>query len=205
VFDDAAHRWKQPNKDEPGARNQGTGVSKDTPLSDADKAAVGKHVLPGLDAKIQSADPEAAAKPGVLKWAQDKALTGMAKVGLFLVKNEKLFATAGGILSAVLDTPQDMMKFGYNPSVSSGGHASSIHDPMRDQLGISTHLAATIATHVLSAGLKWFKGKLGNQPASESAPGNLADAMAELLGILAHEFGLPMPDKAAIAKALGVT
>jgi hypothetical protein len=186
-------------KDETGEKKPGSGDK--APLSDADKKLIAPQVLPGLDAKILEADPEAAKKPGVLAWAHEKAVGAMAKVGLFLLKNQEVLSKVGGIMGAVLDTPADMQKFGYNPSVSSGGHASSIVDPVQMHLGISTHLAATIATHVLSAGLTWFKKKLAGKT-SESAV-DVAGVLAELFGILADEFGLAKPSMEAIKHAIG--
>lgn len=196
VFDAVAHRWKQPNQK--GQVAGGKGQEKQ-PLSDDQRKAVAGHVLPGLDAKIAATDPEAAKKPGVLAWAHERAVNAMARVGVLLLDHQDLI---GGILGAVFDTPKDMEKFGYNPSVSSGGHQSAILDPTRDHLGISTHLAATIATHVLSAGIAFARKKLAGR-SSEAAAANVADLVAELLGILSEEFGLPKPDPAAIAAALG--
>jgi hypothetical protein len=196
VFDDASHRWKVAGK---GAGDKGQGTSQTKTLTDAERAAVGQHVLPGLDAKIQAADAGAAAKPGVMAWAHEKAVNAMARVGVFLIDHH---AMLGGLLGGVLDTPDDLKnKFGYNPSISSG-HGSAIQDPVREQLGISTHLAATIATHVLSAGIAFARKKLAGKT-SESAPAGLAELLAELFGILADEFGLEKPDAAAIAAAIG--
>lgn len=64
------------------------------------------------------------------------------------------------VAEALFDTPQDMVKFGYNPATTgptSTADAASHADPVKAHLGISAHLAMTIASKVLAAA--WVKGK----------------------------------------------
>lgn len=58
---------------------------------------------------------------------------------------------------AILDTPEDLSKFGFAPTLSGTASGNAHGDPLREQLGIGTHLACSIAAKVLAAA--WVRGK----------------------------------------------
>jgi hypothetical protein len=185
--------------------------SDDDPSAPVQKVAgpPAEHVHDGLADKIAAADPEAAKNPGLVGKLKDKALTAAAKVYALMVRATPAAWKVMEVAGAVLDTPNDLKtKFGYNPTASSGtasGEAAAGGDPVRQQFGISAHLAATVASHVLSRVITWVRGKLGDR-ASEAAGDAFDEAgrvLAEVLKAIASEFGLSDPPAAeAIAEQL---
>ena len=103
-----------------------------------------------------------------------------------------------------LDTPADLQKFGYNPSLSSGTANPQTLDPVRNATGISTHLALNIASHVLAKGLTRLKSRSGGRTMAADAPWTdaAADWLGELVNEVHAELGLPAVDAAVIRAAV---
>ena len=157
--------------------------------------------------------PDASAS--MLSKAKDVAVTAMAKAYRFakLAINSKSAGVIAAVLAEVLDTPKDMEKLGYNPSVSSGGSSSAAtHDAVKAQLGVSGHLVAAIASRVLVKAAYWIKQKLRGgaaeaAEAAETAEDELsawAEFIADLLKHVAEGVGHTgeLPTAAAIRTAL---
>ncbi len=155
--------------------------------------------------------PAVAKTPGLVAKLKDAALTvGVRAYGL-AARLSEAGAKIAGVLDAVLDTPSDMKKFGYNPT-SAGGVDHANNDFVRMNLestlgaGISGHLAAKIAATALSHVAVWAKRKLtGARPESESdglleVAGLVAEVLAHVNDVLGLEGA---PDAATVAKALG--
>jgi hypothetical protein len=158
------------------------------------------HVLGGLADKIAAAAPEVAKNPALMKRIGDAALTGAAKAYGAFVRLTPHIMTAQAVLEGVFDTPADMQKFGYNPSgtaTTAGAHHQG-GDIVKANLGISSHLAATIASHVLGRAWVYAANKLRGGK-SEGEAGDAFDAIAEALhdavAAVAEELGLPAPPK----------
>ena len=156
--------------------------------------------------EVAEANPESAGKPGVLGKLHDLAIGGLARLNLFLLKHHDKIQAVGSILDAALDTPGDMKRFGYNPAVSGGtatGEANKSIDPMQvltrsidPDAGVSSHLAATIASYVLPRAWKLAK-HLGNglKKAQGFAAGSATiddatDLMVEMFEELNATYGL---------------
>lgn len=157
------------------------------------------HVTAGLEEKIAAAHPEEAKKPGLIAKAKDLAITAAAKGYMSLVNLTPAAMKVMSVLGDVFDTPQDLAKFGYNPTVSSGTANTVTADPMKAATGISTHLAMTIASHVLAKGVTWAKGRFGKTE-SEEGDGIMeaAAAIRDCLAAIAAELGLPEPPDAKV-------
>lgn len=122
--------------------------------------------------------PEDAANPST--WEK---VTGAAKavheaVYGWMVRNAP---TLAGIAPELLDTPEDFQKFGFAPSLSGTGTGGG--DALKDHLGISTHLAVSLASKAIAAGLHHAKDKIG---LSEGDP---AAALADLFATINKAIG----------------
>lgn len=195
--DRLGRKWvdgREVKKDDAG----GSGGGKDG----GDAPTVG-HFADGLPEKVAAADPAAAKDPKLMARVKDLALTAAAKAYTHLVRLTPAMLGVMEGLGAVFDTPADMQKFGYNPTTSGPTHtadAAAGADPVRAHLGISTHLAATIASHVLARGLLYVKRKLaGGRLESEEgdAVAGLAEVLHGAFAALAAELGLPEPPEPA--------
>lgn len=159
-----------------------------------------EEVAQGLEAKIDQVEPGLSKQPGLLGKARKAVYAAYEHVNYLLVKYQSQVDAIGSVLGAVLDTPKDMEKLGYNPSISSGGHASSVLDPLQVHAGISTHFACTLANHAVNFGFKAVKKLLKGE-------GDAVDLAAELLhGVfeaINRELGLEgVPEASAIAAKL---
>lgn len=175
----------------PGGASGGTSNKSTGPTAD--------HVTAGLEEKIAAAHPEEAKKPGLIAKAKDLAITAAAKGYMSLVSLTPAAMKVMSVLGDVFDTPQDLAKFGYNPTVSSGTANTVTADPVKAATGISTHLAMTIASHVLAKGVTWAKGRFGKTE-SEEGDGIMeaATAIRDCLAAIAAELGLPEPPDAKV-------
>jgi hypothetical protein len=82
----------------------------------------------------------------------------------------------GAALGVILDTPADMKKFAYNPSVSGAKTATNdfVSANMNDAfgVGVSGHIVASGVAYVLSHALTWLKNKVKSKSTTEdAAPG----------------------------------
>lgn len=149
--------------------------------------------------------PEAAKDPSVWAKVKDAALTAAAKVHRRLLAMTPAGLAAMDILGAVLDTPDDLKKFGYNPSLSSGVSATDAAkgaDPLATHLGVSTHFASTVITKVLSHAVAWAKGR--RQSGEADGMPEVAELLAELFAEVHTALGVsaPTPDAATVLAAL---
>lgn len=107
------------------------------------------------------------------------------------------------LIPAVLDTPEDFAKIGFNPVPGSG--RAGISDPVFQATGVSAHMAASIASHVLSRAFVWAKRKVSGQThMAESNPfREAAEFLAGLYEVVAKETGLTIDANSdTIEKAL---
>ena len=177
------------------------GSSSSPPAGGADARTSGpaEHPAPPeaetratVEAALTAADPAAAANPGMLARLGDKAVTAAAKVHLSLVGLTPGMLRAIDAVTAVFDTPQDMAKFGFNPTMTSQTSSPQTADAVKDATGVSAHLAATIAAKVVGAGLVWVKQKTGVKLYADDADG-AAVAMHDAFAAVAAAFGLSEP------------
>lgn len=149
-------------------------VPADAPTLDADLKA------------IAAAHPDAAKSIGT--WAKVKERAGKVREAVY---GWAVRATpaAWELTKALADSPEDMQRFGFAPTMSGTGHNRG--DWLQAQTGIGTHLAAGIAAKVLAAGYLYAKRKLTRSEGvdDETAHG-LALELADLLGGIAGAFGL---------------
>lgn len=187
----------------PAGSNPPKGDPASAPPSDLSR----DHVAAGLPDLIARADPEVAKTPGLVARLTDHAVTAAAKVYARLVQATPAILKVIDLAGAVIDTPEDMKRWGYNPTTTgptATGAQGQHGDWFHAHFGVSTHLAATLATAVLSKALVAAKRKLG---LAEGEAGDAFDAAGELLAAvlkdLAGEYGLATPpDAAAIAARL---
>ncbi len=184
-----------------------TGTSTPAHAAEPEHAGAISSALPAI---VHAAEPEVHAKPGLMEWIKKHAIAAAAKTYVHLQKLTPAMLKAMDVAGIILDTPNDLKRwFAYNPTLSAGtasGEANKGMDPMQHHLGISSHLAATVASHVLAAGITMIRRKLAGK-ATEEFEGNdlqaFSEIMAESLKELAFEFGLtPPPDAAAIHERL---
>ncbi len=189
VFDPHRHRWVKPQAGDDPANHH--------------HAALAEHM-----------PPEVFETPGVWEKVKDAAATVAAKAYTRLVSATPAALKVMAGLQAVFDVPDDLRKsFGYNPTVSAGGGGQgdstpTTHDPLRALLtehvgaGVSTHLACTVASHVLSRASLWARKKLTGKDAGDGWT-DAAELIAEVLTETNAALGLDgVPDVAAIAAGL---
>ena len=80
-----------------------------------------------------------------------------------LVNSSFLIHKLSGVLGSILDNPDDMKKFGYNPTLTAQTDRGATNDPMSAQLGISTHFVTGIAAKMLGKAITFAKRKLKGQ------------------------------------------
>lgn len=101
----------------------------------------------------------------------------------------------GTALGVVLDTPEDMKKFGYNPTTSSGT-VNTGHDPVKAALtdafgvGVSGHIVASIAANVLSRVFVAVKRKVTGAEAATDPYQELAEFIEAVYDMIFEELGL---------------
>lgn len=196
---DSTHRWVNPHTGEEHETTSSSGSGGAERLADSPHLPDEVKKNPKLMARLSDAVVTAAAK---LKMTLDKVNAS--------VRLMRLIDKLGTVAGAVLDTPGDLQKLGYNPTTSAGGgdagdSTPTTNDPMRAATGISTHLACTIASTVLSHGLVYLKRKM--RSTSESIEGDeYGDLAAILLSVFESvnaSLGLEgVPDVTELAKKL---
>lgn len=133
--------------------------------------------------------------PGVMAKLGDAALTAAAKVYGKLVLATPLIHKAVNLLFDATDDPRvDFAKVGYNPTLGTAGHDTG--DPVRAQLGISAHLASTIATKVLGTALFHFRKRVLGHFQGADADDWTTDAAKELADLFTtalQVFGIEAP------------
>lgn len=148
---------------------------------------------------------EVKSNPGVMARLGDALLTVAAKVNLAALRNNDRLMQAASLAADIFDTPADLQKFGYAPTMSAGtasADATGRMDPLRAHTGIGTHLACTVASHVLGRLSVWAKKRLTK---AEEGPdwAGLAEVMAGVFAAVNDALGTEgAPDAAAIEAKL---
>lgn len=129
--------------------------------------------------------------PGLLAKLGDKALELVARAYIKMGEWTPAVMKVASVLGELLDTPSDMRKLAYNPTMAGGqdhaglGHNDFVKQNLTEVLGfgVSGHLAATIAAQVLSRAFVYAKSKLaGTKTESE------ADGLSEVAELIAAVF-----------------
>ena len=97
-------------------------------------------------------------------------------------------------IEAVFDTPSDLQKFGYAAtSMVDAGRGLAGQDPIREQLGIGAHLAASLIGKAATAVLGAIKKKRQGAPMTEAVEGldELVGLWREILAAGHELLGLP--------------
>lgn len=143
-------------------------------------------------AAVTQAVAAAGAPVGLVAQLSDAALTAAAKAHLALVKLTPAMLAAIETVTTVFDTPQDMQRFGFNPTLTSGGYGPRTADPVASATGVSAHLAGTIAAKLIGSGLAWVRKTTGVR--LYAAEPDVANAAAlplrEAFAAVATELGL---------------
>lgn len=113
----------------------------------------------------------------------------------------------GAALGVVFDTPEDMKKFAYNPTVTGGKAATNdfvaanMHDAFG--VGVSGHIVASVVAHVLTKAVFYAKRKLAGEEADTGIM-EFAEFLAAVYKMVFEELGLhgQIPQAAQIAEAL---
>lgn len=100
-------------------------------------------------------------------WEKAKALVGLMHESVYSVA-VLATPTIMKVLPDILDTPDDLNKFGYNPTGFSGHGGQTHTDPIRDATGISAHMAASIASVVLAKAVLWARDKIRGKKSDDS-------------------------------------
>ena len=169
VWDESRKHWVS-SKTDPGSADVRTSAPEHP---DAE------HVLSGLHDLVGAIAPKAAAKSGLMHRIGDAAITAAASVNSFLLRHHDQLDAIGSVLGAVLDMPADLKKFGYEPTAS-GVTLTGTSDALRAHAGIGTHLACTIASHVLAKALTWARGRMRGE-SLESTGGAWGYELAETM------------------------
>lgn len=199
VTDSAGRKRHYVNGKEVAQSADGNQTGNQTDLSDSDKQALTDSLARDL--------PEAASNSGTWAKVKDAAITAAAKVYRRMVAMTPAGLAVMDGLGAVLDTPEDMKKFGYNPTLSSGTantDAAKGADPLATHLGVSTHFAMAVASKVLSGAIVYAKKKLGQGRSESDGISEVAELLAELFASVNDGLGIetPAPDAATIAEAI---
>jgi hypothetical protein len=143
--------------------------------------------------------------PGAMARLGDALLTVAAKVHLKLTSMTPAMLQLGEVLGAVFDTPDDLKKLGYNPTSggTASGDAAGMNDPLRAHMGISTHLACTIASKVLSGAVAWAKKQRAGAVEADGWQ-EWGEIAAEVFAAVNESLGLEgtIPDAATLAAKL---
>lgn len=135
----------------------------------------------------------------VPKGMQDKVLSAAASV---LLKAKKLAVkltpaahAVGAALGVVFDTAEDLKKFAYNPTMTSGvDHANNdfVKQSMQDAfgIGVSGHMVATIAAHVLTKVIAYAKRKTSATEEADTGVQEFAGFLEELYKTIMAELGV---------------
>lgn len=188
----------------------GTADATDTPdaTGQTDHTRGQRFLVEGLAGAI----PESVRNdPGTLERIKDRALTVAAVAYSHLVRATPLVHRFLSTLPDLLDEPGDLRKLGYAPMALGSATAEQIAaaDPVRAHLGISTHMALSIASHVLGRLFVLAKHRLGgaSKTAEVSTFADSTDEIATwvsgLLTLVTRELHLPEPDPKAVTAAVG--
>lgn len=167
---------------EQGYISEGGQFRKDKPEPGSDDTSDDGHVqkaagmlIDGLGERVKD---EVGNNPGLWAKVKDKALTAAAHVYMQLVKATPAMEQAMNLFFDATDDPRtDFKKIGYEPSLGFGSHTTG--DPVKAQIGISAHLAATIASKVLGAAItKYREWSAKRKEAKQQQPQSFADATA---------------------------
>lgn len=161
----------------------------------------------GADARTSDEEVPPALARGLKERFNDFAV----KAAGALYKVDALFQKFGlPAVEAVFDTPSDLEKFGYAP-LGTGPVAAAQQmgagDPIRAQLGISAHLAASLISQGVAKAWVMAKKRRAKAEADAGDLEQLAAALSELFA-LAHEWlglDLPAPTPAAVLARLKKT
>lgn len=114
----------------------------------------------------------------------------------------------GAVLGVILDTPDDMKKFAYNPTTSGGKAATNdfVSANMQDAfgVGVSGHIVASVVANVLSRAVMYAKGKIAGEEVDAPLL-EYATFVSALYAAAFEDLGLDgeVPKPEDIAKALG--
>lgn len=126
--------------------------------------------------------------PGVWSRLRSGVLTAASNLyGRLVRATPALHRVLTLIPDALLDTPSDLAKLGYAPQSLGSATANRIAsaDPVHHHVGVSAHLAATVASHVLARALVWAKRKLrGGGPVAKGDYDWLDAGAEELTGLV---------------------
>lgn len=132
--------------------SEGGLVRKEAPNSrDGGHVGGAKELASGLEHALTPEDhKEIQENPSIWRKCESMALTAAAHAYRLALRLTPAAMKLGSVLSDVLDTPSDLNKFCYNPTMSSGTANAGVLDPMKVHFGVSTHLACTIGANVLA-------------------------------------------------------
>ena len=161
----------------------------------------------GADART----PGEEVPPALARGLKERFADFAVKAAGALYKVDALFQKFGlPAVEAVFDTPSDLEKFGYAP-LGTGPVAAAQQmgagDPIRAQLGISAHLAASLISQGVAKAWVMAKKRRAAKEADAGDLEQLAAALSELFA-LAHEWlglDLPAPTPAAVLARLKQT
>jgi hypothetical protein len=193
--------WKpytNPTTGKSGWISDGGQVRYDDPrkavAEESHASAAAEHFTAGLADRLPK---------GVWDRVKGAALTAAARVYLTALKADPVIQKMMAAAGAILDTPADMQRLGYHPGVSSGtAHAPAVQDALRNSLGISTHLATTIGSHILARAITWLRSRAQTM-ADVGGIDEAARELAKLYDAVDEALGLPAAnDPAQVAAAL---
>jgi len=156
-----------------------------------DRAAHVADAVAGLRADVpELADPSVWAKAG------DRVTTAAAKVYMRMLRATPAALRVIELAKDVLDTPDDVRKWGGMYNAEAGAAGPKVHDAVKDATGISTHLAISIGSKLLARALLYAKKKLAGGAELSATPADpyaeAGEVLAGILSDLADSLGLPV-------------
>jgi hypothetical protein len=172
-----------------GAGGSGAGTSPGGAPADAPPLAADL-------AKVAQQHPDAAADPGTWAKVKDRAARARDAVYGWMVRATP---AAWELARAIADTPEDMRRFGFAPTMS--GTDANRGDWLQAQTGVGTHLALSVASQVIGSAYTYAKNRLGRKEGADGATAAaLAKELAALLAAVGGAFGVEQaPDAEALA------
>ena len=192
VYDRDDHHWHRPDTGEKHPHipsGHVPAIERHERLTDGNIDAI--HDVAGRIAHELAPDVHSA---GPFAKVKDAAITGIARGYLFLLKHHDTLDKIGSALGAVIDLPSDLRKFGYEPTTAGTGSGTT-SDPIRQHLGIGTHLATTLASKTIVAAWGLAKKLAGKKTFAEGDKGkpwldNATELIAGLMGEVNAAYGL---------------
>jgi len=184
-----------------GANGDTTVTNGNTPHPDHDASA--RDLAAGFAAGLAEKLP-----PGVWGRVSDKVVTAAAHVYGAMLRATPAALKAMRWFEELGDTPHDLTRLGYAPATAGTASAAGAArmDPVRNATGglVSTHVAATVASHLLGRAYVAAKRKLsGQQKAYTDGYAEAGALVAEMLGAVHDALGLdggvPTPEEIAAA------